>query len=149
MKLKYLLPAVLIVGLGVGFTGGYYFKGYNQQNQLSQMRDGVGQRIGMTNANGTTPRAGMPSGIANGQQRGAPGGFGSTEGEIISIDEKSVTVKLSDGSSKIILLSTSTEFSNFEEAKKEDLKSGIKISVFGKSNTDGSLTADRIQLNYD
>jgi len=133
MKSKYLLPTVLIViGLGFGFAGGYYFKGFNQQKQFNEMRNGVGQRGGIA----------MPSG---GPARNM-NGLNSIEGEIISIDDESLTVKLMDGSTKIIFFSESTTYSNFQEAKKEDLKTGIKISVFGKTNIDNSVTAQRIQI---
>jgi len=134
MKSRYLLPIVLIViGLGVGFAGGYYFKSFNQQKQFNEMRNGAGQRGGIA----------IPSG---GPARNI-NGFNSIDGEVISNDDKSVTVKLGDESTKIIFFSESTIYSNFQEAKKEDLKIGIKISVFGKSNSDGSVTANRIQLN--
>ncbi|HLD91917.1 MAG TPA: hypothetical protein VI795_00825 [Patescibacteria group bacterium] len=134
MKSRYLLPTVLIViGLGFGFAGGYYYKGLNQQKQFNEMRNGAGQRGGIA----------IPSG---GPARNI-NGFNSIDGEIISNDDKSVTVKLNDGSTKIIFFSESTVYSNFQEAKKEDLKTGIKISVFGKSNSDGCVTANRIQLN--
>jgi hypothetical protein len=133
MKSKYLLPTVLIViGLGFGFAGGYYFKGFNQQKQFNEMRNGVGQRGGIA----------MPSG---GPARNM-NGLNSIEGEIISIDDESLTVKLMDGSTKIIFFSESTTYSNFQEAKKEDLKTGIKISVFGKTNIDNSVIAQRIQI---
>lgn len=137
MKSKYFLPTVLlVVGLAAGFAGGYFFKTFNQQRQFSQIRNGntMGQRF--------VPNGGQPSG----QNRGMMFG-GATEGEVISMDDKAITVKLSDGSTKIVLFSDSTAYSNVETSKKTDLKQGLKVSVFGKTNTDGSLTADRIQLN--
>lgn len=72
---------------------------------------------------------------------------GGIDGEIISIDDKSVTIKLSDSSTKIILFSNSTIYLSSKDVSKDELKSGTKISVFGKTNTDGSVTADKIQLN--
>lgn len=129
---KYLSTVLLIVGLATGFAGGYFFKNYQQQEQRNSFRNGTaGQRF--------TPGAG-------GGQRGMMFGSG-VEGEILSMDDKSVTVKLNDGSSKIVLFSDTTNYSNLSVSKKADLKTGIKIAVFGKSNSDGSMTADRIQLN--
>src|SRR4030042_3113249 len=69
-------------------------------------------------------------GIANGQRTGngqnVPGGFrgGNISGEIISTDEKSITVKLADGSSKIILLDDKTQINKALDATKDDLKIG-------------------------
>lgn len=80
------------------------------------------------------------------QQR-AGSGLRPVNGEIISVDDKSITVKLMDGSSKIIILSSNTTISKAAEAIKEDLKTGEKVAVFGQENSDGSITAANIQLN--
>lgn len=128
---KYLSITLLLVGLTAGFVGGCYFKNYQQLKQRNSLRNGaVGQRF--------TPNS-------NGQNRGTFGG--GIEGNVISMDEKSVTIKLADGSSKIIFLSDATNYSTLSTALKTDIKNGIKILVSGKSNTDGSLTADRIQFS--
>lgn len=68
-------------------------------------------------------------------------------GEIISTDEESITVKLNDGSSKIVLLSEKTTMNKASEAAKTDLKKGEKVAVFGTENSDGSVTAQNIELN--
>lgn len=74
-------------------------------------------------------------------------GFRPVNGEIISADGKSITVKLQDGSSKIILLSAKTEINKAAKATNEDLKVGEKVMVVGQENSDGSVTAQNIQLN--
>lgn len=137
MKSKYLSIGLLAIGLFIGFGGGYYYKGIAQQKQFSQMRNGSGQ--GMMRPEGL----GMQQGTQN-----RTNGMGSVDGTIISMDDKSVVVKLSDGSTKNILFSELTSYSSFLEAKKSDLKNGLKVMIFGKANTDGSVTAERIQLNY-
>jgi hypothetical protein len=68
-------------------------------------------------------------------------------GEIVSQDANSVTVKMQDGSSKIINISGSTTYSKTDTASKSDLKTGQQIAAFGAENSDGSLTAQNIQLN--
>ena len=80
-----------------------------------------------------------------GGARGANGG--ATTGEIVSIDANSITLKLQDGSSKIVNLAGSTTFSKTDTASKSDLKTGDKIAVFGTSNSDGSVTAQNVQVN--
>lgn len=122
---KYLSIILLVVGLGIGFAGGYLFRNYQRMQQRPQ----VGQRF--------TPGA-------NGGQRGGFGG--GVTGNVISMDDKSVTIKLPDGSSKIVLYQDSTTYSSTLAATKTDLKQGSNIMVFGKANTDGSITADRIQF---
>lgn len=74
-------------------------------------------------------------------------GIRPVSGEILSSDDKSLTVKLSDGSSKIIVLSSTTTINKADTATKADLKTGEKVAVFGQENTDGSVTAQSIQLN--
>lgn len=74
-------------------------------------------------------------------------GFRPVNGEIISADEKSITVKLQDGSSKIVIVSETTQINKADQAAKEDLKVGEKVAVFGQENSDGSVTAQNIQLN--
>jgi uncharacterized protein YneF (UPF0154 family) len=67
-------------------------------------------------------------------------------GQVISKDEKSLTVKLPDGSTKIIFLSQSTQILKATEGSIDDLQVGKEILVTGNQNTDGSLTARTIQI---
>jgi hypothetical protein len=67
-------------------------------------------------------------------------------GEIIAKDDKSVTIKLRDGGSKIIFFSGSTEITKFVAGNLEDLEVGKNIVVNGSTNPDGSITAQSIQL---
>lgn len=116
----------LIIGGGVGFFTGTK---YQQSKQRNTPRQFAGQMGGRTGA-----------GINR-------LGFRPVQGEIISADEKSITVKLQDGSSKIIILSENTQINKAEKAGKEELKVGEKVAVFGTENSDGSITAQNIQLN--
>lgn len=54
---------------------------------------------------------------------------------------------LKRGSSKIVVLSDKTLINKAEQATKSDLKTGEKVAVFGSSNSNGSVTAQSIQLN--
>ncbi len=87
----------------------------------------------------------------NGQRnqvgQGRRGMGGATVGEIVSLDAQSITVKMQDGSSKIVNIAGSTTFSKTDTAAKTDLKTGERIAAFGTSNADGSVTAQNIQLN--
>jgi hypothetical protein len=93
--------------------------------------------------------------FATGTQAGRTGGQGNFQsrtnsgnrpvnGEVISQDDKSITVKMSDGSSKIILLSEKTVYNKTSEGSKSDVTVGDQITAFGSSNPDGSITAQMI-----
>ncbi|MCL5090523.1 MAG: DUF5666 domain-containing protein, partial [Patescibacteria group bacterium] len=73
--------------------------------------------------------------------------FNAVRGEIISSDDKSITVKLNDGSSKIVFFSEKTEYVKSATAAKSDLKSGNTVMIMGSTNSDGSITAQNIQIN--
>lgn len=77
------------------------------------------------------------------QERG-----GMVRGEVISRDEESVTIKLPDDTSKIILISENTAINKATEGSIEDLGVGEQVMVFGQQNSDGSLSATQIQLNF-
>lgn len=119
--------AALVLGGVVGFFGGMQF----QKSQRPNILNGQFQR-------------GNPQGITTGNNNSM--GQRPTFGEIISKDDKSITVKEQDGSTKIIILSEKTSINKQALGTFEDLKIGEKVSAFGTSNPDGSVTALSIQL---
>lgn len=123
MNKTYIVAIViaLVVGVGGFFAGMKY-----QQSKL------------------TAARFGNVQGARNGANRN---GFRPVDGDIISTGDNSITVKLADGSSKIIILSGTTQINKAETAAKSDLTVGQKVAVFGTTNSDGSVTAQNIQLN--
>ncbi len=127
-----LYTLIVVVAAGLGFYGGMLY-------QKTQVRTTFGQftREGRFGQNQT----GMMRGSAN------RGFGGAVVGDVISIDNDSLTVKLQDGSSKIVNLSQSTTYSKTEAGSKNDLKSGTKVAAIGTSNSDGSITAQNIQIN--
>lgn len=121
---------IAIVACGAGFFGGVQFR----NSQLAQTR--------MSFAGGNFQR-----GIAGGRMGMGRGMGGAVIGSIISEDDKSITVKLVDGSTKIVLLTDSTTYSNTVAGAKSDLKVNGTVAVFGATNSDGSVTATTVNLN--
>lgn len=89
-------------------------------------------------------------GAAIGGFRGGTGGMargGIVAGEIISKDDKSVTVKLNNGGSKLIFVSDATNVSKSAQGSLSDLQIGTQILANGTPNQDGSVNAKTIQLS--
>lgn len=123
---------LVIVVASAAFFGGMKYQQNAQANGFRQFQSGQGQRLGMMGQGG------------NGASRN---GFRPVSGDIISTSDNSITVKLSDGSTKIVILSDKTVVDKTSTASKSDLKVGEKVSAFGTANSDGSVTAQNIQLN--
>lgn len=68
-------------------------------------------------------------------------------GEVIAKNEQSLTLKLSDGGSKIVFFSSSTQISKMAEGSISDIEIGKQIAISGDQNSDGSYTAKIIQLS--
>jgi hypothetical protein len=77
---------------------------------------------------------------------GLQNGMSFVTGDIISKDDKSVTVKTQNGGSKVVFFTTGTEFGKFTTGNETDLELGKSISVTGKTNQDGSVAAQSIQI---
>jgi hypothetical protein len=120
--------AIIIIG-GASFYGGIKF----DQNQKQVA---------------TASRAGQFGGINNGFRSGRMGGVngGLVVGSIVSKDANSVTVKMQDGSTKIILISQTTHINKSATGSIADLLVNTSVSVNGTTNSDGSLNAESVQI---
>lgn len=128
---------LVFVALLVVFSAVSFFAGTKYQQSKSST----------SLANRNFPQMGQNGQPASGTGTRQRMGGGQVMGEIIAKDDKSITVKLTDGSSKIILLSSSTSVNKAASATITDLTVGEKVAVFGTTNTDGSVTATNVQLN--
>ncbi len=126
---------IIIVSIIVGAIA--FYGGMKYQSSQATRGANLGRQFGTGN---------NTNGRQNGQTRFG-GGARSVAGEIISLDDKSITVKLQDGSSKIVLLNSSTSISKYSEATRSDLMSGTRVLATGADNSDGSVTARNVQLN--
>ena len=125
---------VLVVG-GIAFYAGTQFQ---QSKSTFAISGQPGQLQGRQGSGFRTGNAGFAGGNSS---------FRPVMGEIISSDENGITVKLDDGSSKIVVVSDKTTINKSDTGTMADLKTGEKVAAFGSQNSDGSITAQNIQLN--
>lgn len=121
-----------IVLVGASFYGGM---AYGKSSVPSRGGGGNEQFMGMGNGQfqgGGGMRGGMSGGL--------------TAGEIIAKDDSSITVKMQDGSTKIVLTGDSTTVMKTTEGSLSDLSVGTSVTVTGTTNSDGSMTGQSIQI---
>ena len=131
MKNNMVIMIILVLVAGAaGFFGGMQY----QKSQRARQFGGAGGQysgaFGFRGGNGTTRNGARP-----------------VSGSILSSDDKSITVKLSDGSTMIVLVTGSTTINKATTAAKSDLTTGTTVAAFGTTNSDGTMTATNIQIN--
>jgi hypothetical protein len=140
--MKKMLPIFIAIVIILG--GGSFYGGM----KYAESKKPAGARNGFANFGNLTPDQQQRFQQMGGAGRAGAGSGGAnfTSGEIISADDKSVTVKLPDGGSKIIFFSDSTKITKSAEGSAADLTVGETITANGTANQDGSITAETIQL---
>lgn len=132
MNKKMILCFVAVVVVGVlAFFGGQSYAKKNNNDDFSGRANFNGQRSGQFGAN-------MPNGARNGQ--------GLNTGDVLSKDDKSLTIKLRDGGSKIIFFSDKTQVLKSVAGAMSDVNIGDPVVVNGANNQDGSINAEYIQI---
>jgi len=142
-KIVWFVAAAFLVGGAAGFFGGMKY----QQGKVASNAGGARNFQNLTDEQRQQLGANFQGGdgMANGN-RNIGNGSGMASGEVISKDDKSITLKLRDGGSKIIFYSGSTKFTKSAEGEIGDVAVGEQISATGSANSDGSLTAQTIQI---
>ncbi len=104
----------------------------------------LGKIGGVPNSSGRTGSfsGGMPTGTPSRTQRG--GGFAS--GQVTAKDNQSITLQLPNGNSEIVLYSSSTQIVKPTATSLKDVTIGGQVMIGGTQNSDGSLTAQSIQI---
>jgi hypothetical protein len=139
-RIAVVVAAVIAVGVGALFGGrAWGASGSSDTTANAQTAQASGD--------GNRP-SGMP-GDGSGQF-GGPGGGRSggnmVSGSIIAADDSSITIKTSDGSTKIVLVSGSTSISVTSEGSIADLDTGEDVVISGTTNNDGTTTAESIRV---
>ena len=140
--MKKILPivfmAVILVASGAFYSG----LKYGQSKSPAMFRDSGN----FANLSPQERQARFQQLGAGGTPQGPSNSGGNAFGEIISKDDKSITVKLRDSGSKIIFYSDTTEINKLVNGAPSDLEVGKTIAITGQSNQDGSLLAQTIQI---
>ena len=126
------IVAVIIIG-GASFYAGTTY----QSSQRPRYVPMGGQFGGMQDQGGT----GSGPGRFSGQGGGTP-----FSGEVVEKDDKSVTIKLQDGTSKTVTITGSTTINKTAKGSVSDIKQGERIFVMGTENSDGSVEARTVQI---
>ena len=90
--------------------------------------------------------AGSAGGAFGGRGPGGMRGAGFTAGSIIAKDATSITIKMQNGSTKIVLVSPSTQIMKAATGTLDDLAIGTNVVVNGSANADQSVTATSVQI---
>jgi len=132
-KITIIIAGAVILLVGSFYVGTKYGQGNTQSSRNTAAVSSFGQGNGTVGAN---------VGIRVG--RGAGGGF--VAGQVISKDSNSLTIQIAEGGSKIVFLATSTQVMKATEGNLGDISTGISVVVAGSANSDGSITAQSVQI---
>lgn len=152
MKTQYMVAGVVlaVVIAGGSFYGGMqYEKSVAMKTASPNVRTFVGgnRQGGSVQDNQATRQGiGQNGGQSGNMRRGGQNGSGFVTGEILSKDDKSLTVKTPDGGSTIIYFASSMNVRKADIGSLSDLAVGQQVMINGKSSADGSVFADTISI---
>jgi hypothetical protein len=96
-------------------------------------------------------RSGINAGVngvagAAGARRFAAGGNNFVTGSVLSQNGQQMTVQNRSGGSLIVILPASAQIGKFAAASSTDISVGSVVTVTGTTNSDGSMTAQTVQV---
>jgi hypothetical protein len=77
---------------------------------------------------------------------GGTAGGGVAVGTITAMDSSSITLQLANGNSEVVFITTSTPVTEPTTVSPSTLAVGTNVMVAGTTNSDGSVTAQSIQV---
>jgi Domain of unknown function (DUF5666) len=126
---------VTLVVVAVVFAGGGFFGGMKYQ---ASKTPAPAARFG---------GAGGAGAFAGRRLGGGAGGAGSfVSGSVLSVNGTSITVKNMAGGSQIAILAPSTQYRKAVDGSSSDVTVGSIVTITGTTNSDGSLTAQSVQI---
>lgn len=131
---KIIFVAVLAVLIGGG--AGFWF------GSRSAMSSGTGSNSLPSNASNGS---GFGRGYGN-RSNGSGQSGNNISGDILKKDDQSITIQLPQGGSKIIFFSDGTRIAKTISGSANDLTTGTMVMVNGSANSDGSISANNIQI---
>jgi hypothetical protein len=123
---------IIVVVITAGLIGAAFYGGMMYQRSTVPQR-GAGFAAG-TGRPGTAGRTSFTMGA------------GAVAGSILSKDASSITVKMQDGSTKIVLTNASTSVLKTSTGSLADLSVGTNVTAVGTPNSDGSVTAVSVSI---
>ena len=133
-KSNLIISAILIAAV-------FFGAGYFTSNTFGGPRAPNGMQFATSGGNGQRQGAqAMRSGVA----RNAVGGF--VNGELVKKDSTSFSIKQRDGNMKLVLITSSTKAMKMSEGALSDFATGQQVMVTGSTNSDGSITAQTVQI---
>lgn len=72
---------------------------------------------------------------------------GVLNGTITGISGNQVTLKLPDGSTRAVNLSSSTQYSQLSTASQSNLQNGQNVTITGQTSSNGSVSAQTLRIN--
>lgn len=147
-KNQYLLILGAIALSAISFFAGTRYQLSKSTASQTAGRNGYGesQQFATGSQSGKQTTNGQNGAVPSGSAPGGMGQGGMLNGEITAKDDKSITIKTMDGSTKIIILADSTNYKKSTDASLSDLKVGETVNVIGTSNSDGSVTAKNVTV---
>ncbi|MDD2785777.1 MAG: DUF5666 domain-containing protein [Patescibacteria group bacterium] len=150
VKQSSMIVAIIVAAI-ISFGGGFAVSRYvlpvkpsaNVQGEFARFAGGSGGAGGAA-VGQFAIRTGSGAG---GARAGAGGGFVS--GEILKKDDTSMSIKMQDGSSKLVLVTSSTQALKTSTTDLSGLNVGEQVTVIGSANSDGSITAQSVQVRPD
>ena len=135
-----MVVVVIIIAAG-SFYGGMQYGTSKATAAAMAARGGTGGFGGQRGGG-----AGQGGAQGGGARGGANGGGGFVNGQIVSSDATSITIKTANGGSKIVFFSPSTGIDKSVAGASSDLSTGQQVLATGTANPDGSVTAQTIQI---
>lgn len=134
---------IILIGLaaGAGFWGGMQY----QSNQAEQVRNDFFNARGQMD-NGQFPNQMGASGDGQRQDRVPPSGFGDgTTGIIKTIQGDTLTISTAQDVTTVNLSDT-IRINKSETGTLDDLQTGVRITIIGQSDSNGTILANEITI---